>query len=42
MAEPLFKAKYTVRPSIRLRSQEAVQSSLSLKTWLKAIERGEN
>ena len=25
-----------------LRSQEAVQSSLSLKTWLKAIERGEN
>ena len=24
-----------------LRSQEAVQSSLSLKTWLKAIERGE-
>ncbi|EKP4666660.1 integrase domain-containing protein [Escherichia coli] len=25
-----------------LRSQEAVQSSQSLKTWLKAIERGEN
>lgn len=25
-----------------LRSQETVQSSLSLKTWLKAIERGEN
>lgn len=24
-----------------LRSQEAVQSSQSLKTWLKAIERGE-
>ena len=39
-AEDAGLAALEIARLMGLRSQEAVQSSLSLKTWLKAIERG--